>query len=674
MKRRQHRGSVATVAVKKSLGDVFSQQTFSADERARIGKLLGDGGIAANIIKNYVVRTAAYRDGFRKREKIPGFRNGNRLYDKHAIPLIIRCLEDPADRRHIACWDSLYRAAAIEFIGEELAKLNRLLAEVSPPRDESDAAALVRSICINAMDFDVSQADVCKFYELWGTPRVAGFEELLPLCLQRDEEGARRRAQQMFESKLEALEAAAAANASQIQAQAQSSSELHQVLETCRAQTRAAVVEVQATSKELNELRLTIFPGLEKRVADLDETVRRLIVRTRQGESKAAESANKIQKLAADIKSLVVATVATLGTDLREAIGVEMLTATQGLEARLHALVPAATPAEAVDQETHDFDWLLADQVVRDRLGLRAAISGAFKARGVAPASGMRIHAALAAGLFPILVGPNALSALDAYSQVACGARGVTVHVTPAMIEPAELFGRLDTVSGRFVRHAAGLVDLVRAAARAPSSVALAILEGANRGPTESYLLPLLQMRARGGRIPLFHPGTAVGGPALEPIVNWPPNLWLAATLVDGPTSLPLSRDLLAFGVVIEVESCEQVVAGAPAASSEIDMGSEIGTPADIQSDVVNELIAALPDAGGCRATLSRFGAMLARFESDPERLRTALLEAVLVPFVATLESDDERQQAGDTLLEGLGAEELARLTMLGRRLHRRLA
>src|SRR4051812_23562098 len=79
------------------LGAAFAQQVFSVDEKTRLGKLLVEGGVAARVIKKYVVHTPAYRDGFRKREKIAGFRQATPAFDKQAIPLIIRYLGDSTD-------------------------------------------------------------------------------------------------------------------------------------------------------------------------------------------------------------------------------------------------------------------------------------------------------------------------------------------------------------------------------------------------------------------------------------------------------------------------------------------------------------------------------------------------------------------------------------------------
>ena len=127
---------------------------------------------------------------------------------------------------------------------------------------------------------------------------------------------------------------------------------------------------------------------------------------------------------------------------------------------------------------------------------LRARILPVMKALGIPPPTWQRIHSAFAARLLPLLAGPRSLDALHAYAQVATDGRIVVVQVTTALTEQSDIFGRVDSTRRSFVPHPAGLIDIV-SAARQSDGLMLVVLDGANRGATESYLLPLVRAAIR---------------------------------------------------------------------------------------------------------------------------------------------------------------------------------
>jgi hypothetical protein len=92
--------------------------------------------------------------------------------------------------------------------------------------------------------------------------------------------------------------------------------------------------------------------------------------------------------------------------------------------------------------------------------------------------------------LVPIITGARRLEALEAYAHVMCGGRVLTVEATSAIADVQDLFGKLENRT--FVPHPAGLIDVVRAA-RENEGPFLVVLDGAYRGPTDSYLLPLIR-------------------------------------------------------------------------------------------------------------------------------------------------------------------------------------
>ena len=76
-------------------------------------------------------------------------------------------------------------------------------------------------------------------------------------------------------------------------------------------------------------------------------------------------------------------------------------------------------------------------------------------------------------------------------------------------------------------------------------------------GRQESYLLPLLRAALRhSGKIALFHP---LAVETEEPYracarIKWPENLLITATLVEGPTTLPVATDVWADSVLIQTD------------------------------------------------------------------------------------------------------------------------
>ena len=658
-----------------SLADAFYSQTFSDGEKERLGALIREGGIAAQVIKKHVGHTKSYQ-AFRKVEKISGFRLATPAYDKQAIRLIVEALGDNSHRLHQRCWERLYSQAAAAYVEKEHTNLNRLLRAVPPPADASDATEMVRAVCTNALEFEVSKEDIRKFYELWGTPRLANFEDLLPLCDQRDEASAQRRALGALSADLEKIKGTVATQVSLVDAQAESLVELRKASSGERGRLKVQEAEIERLSKTIAEVQKKAQPG-EARIKELEERIGRLAGRSKdEDDALARDLASKLHQLASETKSSIVRAIGALRTELTKTISDDLSAFAKELEQKRAAVKSVSAlrvePAPLAPGGPPPA-WTSPGRTIKDSAELRRVLSTAFKARGVAPGAAIRIHSALAAGVLPIVVGPTALLALDAYSHAVCGGHATTLHVGPTLMAPGEIFGRMDHGSGRFIVHPAGLLDLLESATASRGS-AIAILEGINRGPTESYLLPLLQIRARRARVPLFHRRSADPSASMvSPNLEWPSNLLLAATAVEGPTSLPICRDLLAYSVVVEVEACEQAPGGSQEQTSELSFAPDLSAPSEVPSSLLEDLFATWPDAQAYRRTLSSFGGMLARFESDSARIRAALLDSVLLPLVATLDNDDEREEASEALTRQLADDEVTRLQAMLRRLRRRI-
>jgi len=280
----------------------------------------------------------------------------------------------------------------------------------------------------------------------------------------------------------------------------------------------------------------------------------------------------------------------------------------------------------------------------------------------------MRLHAAVSANVLPVLVGALGVAALEAYADVVFGGRLVKVHVTPTLIEPADLFGRPDPEHQVYVPHHSHLLDAVLATRDVGS--AMVLLEGINRGPTESYLVPLLTHR---GPIQLFHEA-ALASDTVPAAVEWPRGLRLAATCVAGPTSLPVSPDLWAHAVAIEVAPLEDAHSAGAHAISEFPIDGGVIPEVDVSPESLSALVGACPDARSCRATMIRFARCFAALNGSEAELRRAVAETSVVPLIAGFTMEEERLTALAAITGVLGAEHAAALRELEVRLRRSIA
>jgi hypothetical protein len=319
---------------------------------------------------------------------------------------------------------------------------------------------------------------------------------------------------------------------------------------------------------------------------------------------------------------------------------------------------------EVGDVAPLNLEWPSAKLKIADVKELRTHVIQTLRALGVATAAYQPIHAAFATGLVPIVTGARALEALEAYAHVMCAGRVLAVEVTSAIADVQDLFGKLE---GRaFIPHPAGLIDVLRAA-REHEGPFLVVLDGANRGPTESYLLPLIRLiRSRAASIPLFHPHAIDQSDAYrsEARVEWPSNLLLAATAIEGPTTLPIAPDIWNQSILAVAEADGEFTGptelGEP---SEVDGSSRLldAAPARDQLDWISE---ELPRLHGLAR---RMAGGLAALSTDQTMLRTAITRSIVVPYVASIPGEEERAEEV-TRLEKTFGKELGEWVNLGRR------
>jgi hypothetical protein len=199
-------------------------------------------------------------------------------------------------------------------------------------------------------------------------------------------------------------------------------------------------------------------------------------------------------------------------------------------------------------------------------------------------------------------------------------------------------------VDRRFVPHAAGLIDVVRAA-RKSEGLFLVILDGINRGATESYLLPLIRAALRRTTgISLFHPAALEAGDPyrLDARVEWPKNLLLAATVIEGPTTLPVAPDLWSDSVLIQtdLEGAGAIPTGLGSDASEIYPSSGLlASQASFENlEWIQDLV---PSA---QAVAGRFEGGLRTVLSDEATIQQSITKCILVPHLASIEDEEHRR------------------------------
>ena len=161
--------------------------------------------------------------------------------------------------------------------------------------------------------------------------------------------------------------------------------------------------------------------------------------------------------------------------------------------------------------------------------------------------------------------------------------------------------------------------------------------------------MPLLQM-------------TEIG---LSPLTSTP-GLRLAASLVTGATTVPITPQLWSHAVAISPEPA--LASGQSGPKGNVTLSSELFALADEPTSVIDALMDAWPDCRELRPAISRFGSALARLYDDEPRVSEAIVSALILPYVAT--SFNAEEQA-DVLNRAKDADGALATTL--RRLRKRL-
>jgi hypothetical protein len=219
---------------------------------------------------------------------------------------------------------------------------------------------------------------------------------------------------------------------------------------------------------------------------------------------------------------------------------------------------------EGAPQPIEDAPALAIERIVEARridtvAEIRVAI-GKASLRGTTAKTMLELHAAFASGLVPLVLGDGAYDSLRNYADVICGGQLTWIPVSATMLEAQDIVARVDHAGRGLVASSNGLYEAICIAALTEEPQ-LVVLEGINRAPVESLLIPWLESRNgaiagdRARAIPLSGGGLTAridGGRRTESKIVWPSNLLVACLPTVGVATLPLSADFWRFGVTIE--------------------------------------------------------------------------------------------------------------------------
>jgi hypothetical protein len=399
--------------------------------------------------------------------------------------------------------------------------------------------------------------------------------------------------------------------------------------------------------------------------AERDELAKTKEAKT-TAEQQLASTRKRLEEADAEVKAQSTAIESRVNARVRQ-----VLDDAPGLLAEISLLKPflgkaSNGPAKSTEAWTPSITpWRSVPTRVSNTKDLRTRLNQSFKAHGVPSTVYQPLHAAIAAGLLPVMGGSRAIDALLAYSQVVTGGRSLIVNVTSAIADVENLFGHVH--ERVFVPHPAGLVDAIHSA-RSSEGLVLVVLDGINRTATDSFLLPLLRSALRRtSRVSLFHPKAVQADDPYQHLakIDWPSNLLLAATVVEGPTTIPVSPNVWDDAAFIQTDVAEKALTPTDPIGdvSEIDVSARLlGSPPSFEnSDWIQELF---PRAQGVAA---KFEGGMRVFTNDASALQQAVAKCVLVPHLAAIADSDEREEQIKAAIKA-GSAELEALVSKARR------
>lgn len=308
--------------------------------------------------------------------------------------------------------------------------------------------------------------------------------------------------------------------------------EKEQILESERARARQAAEAELATTRE--ELRL-LGEQIEAKKSDLGGLDSAIRQRKEELDRSLDQLDDEQTRRLEAIRAAPERFVAEVGV-LRAALAVQPQQTSPhegGVSSPAPRPVSPAAPVQGYDDEAQ----------------FLGEVSLRLLERDVPAELAPMMHAILLAGVVPLLYGSRASHVIEAYAGALGVAEPLWVSVAPTWLHPADAF---DPQS-----RAIGLRASVEEAAVRCGELRMVVLDGVNRAPIESFLLPLLECASGAWNTTSGRPLPVHSGPPSGPsggLPRWPRNLLVAGILRDGTTSLPIPADTWATSALLHCD------------------------------------------------------------------------------------------------------------------------
>lgn len=321
----------------------------------------------------------------------------------------------------------------------------------------------------------------------------------------------------------------------------------------------------------------------------------------------------------------------------------------------------------------------LGEAPIIDHKQLITAARQAALVAGEGASFGVALHSAFISGLMPLLAGPGALDILENYARAATGGRMILVTVPPTTFEPADLLGRINTRTGHLAPHPSGLLDLLIFANQPEQrdTLFMVVFDGVNRAAVDAYLLPILECYRVAWEENLHRALHIVHSSALAiddvyasaAHLNWPRNVLLAGTLVEGGATVPLPPALWSHALLLNIGRSQSIEKSNSNATQQMTSASlDIWTSwhksatADLQDgaealNTVNVDGIRLPTSVA-RSFARAYVASRPALKSDNDALRVAT-RGILAPYALTTGQTEALVQILEVAELGIGEDEL---------------
>lgn len=307
-----------------------------------------------------------------------------------------------------------------------------------------------------------------------------------------------------------------------------------------------------------------------------------------------------------------------------------------------HLSIDKASKPSIANQIGPRIEWKVSDTEISSADDLKKYLFKGFRAISVKSDVAIGIHAALTAGILPILSGFNAGVAIDVYSKIACGGRVFRVPIAPTSLNASDLFGKFDENQGTFVSGDGSLLEFVEIAKQNPEP-AVVVFEGINKAPTESYFMPILEAIFFRRSLPIYFNSNVLQN------FEWSENLFPVATIVEGPTTLPLSAEIWSRSIMLDASS--QFAKQSYNTLTEIDSNCELFELYEDTEFDIDHLFEELPEFEHFKLLTNRLINGLGHFydfrdENDQLRIEKIVVESLILPLIAIMDSDEGKDEA----------------------------